>query len=67
MVQNDVELFSTPSHIFLAGNRLLKQVQFLSSYSLAARPILQDLQASAHLNSPPNAIEWKTKKGHKNN
>lgn len=59
MVQNDVELLSstTPLHVFIAGNRLLKQVQFLSNYSIGAQPILRDLQASAHLNYPLNAIE----------
>ncbi len=60
MVQNDVDLLSSsqPSDIFLAGNRLLKQVEFLSNYSVDARKVLQ---ASAQYKSI--AIEYKNEEG----
>jgi hypothetical protein len=61
MVQNDVDLLTSTraADVFLAGNRLLQQVQFLSSYSSTAS---KALQSSAQYNSLANAIEFKTKK-----
>ncbi|CAF1080857.1 unnamed protein product [Adineta steineri] len=66
MIQNDVELLTSTrvSDVFLAGNRLLKQVQFLSNYSLVAG---KALQSSAQYNSLANAIEFKAKKAQENN
>jgi len=60
MVQTDVDLLaSTRSRdVFLGGNRLLQQVQFLSNYSSTAS---RALQPSVQYNSFANAIEHKTK------
>jgi len=62
MVKSEVALLSSskPEDIFLAGNLLLENVVFLSSYSGDAR---QFLQASNQYNSLASAIEFKTK-GH---
>ena len=66
IVQNDIELLTSTraSDVFLAGNRLLQLVQFLSNYSSTAS---KALQYSAQYNGLANAIEFKTKEAQENN